>query len=104
MLVTGHRIKSQLTESIPSAVSLKTSPFIGNIVSIVIFVSALVVRLWFMTYRGVDYYGDSYHHWLISYLTATNGYVYTDFKPNTMNIVWLPLYHYANAFLIRQVS
>jgi len=100
MLVTMRRIKSQLIESIPSAASLKTSPFIENIVSIVIFTSALVVRLWFMTYRGVDYYGDSYHHWLISYLTATNGYVYTDFKPKTMNIVWLPLYHYANAFFM----
>jgi hypothetical protein len=70
MLVAMQRIKSSLIESIPSVASLKTSPFVENIVSIVIFASALVIRLWFMTYRGVDYYGDSYHHWLISYLTA----------------------------------
>ncbi|MEM1588726.1 MAG: hypothetical protein QXL69_03535 [Candidatus Bathyarchaeia archaeon] len=48
----------------------------------------------------IDYYGDSYHHWLISYLTIKNNWVYTDFKPNTMNLVWLPLYHYLTAFLM----
>ena len=79
---------------------LKTSRLIENIVSIGVFTSSLVIRLLYMIYRGVDYYGDSYHHWLISYLTATNGYVYTDFKPKTMNIVWLPLYHYVNAFFM----
>jgi 4-amino-4-deoxy-L-arabinose transferase-like glycosyltransferase len=60
---------------------------------------AALVRVW-RTFTRIDYYGDSYHHWLISYLTATNSYIYTDFKPNTMNIVWLPLYHYINAFLM----
>jgi len=100
ILVTRQGIKHQLSESIRSPDFLKTSPFIESIVSIVIFASALVIRLWLMFYRGVDYYGDSYHHWLISYLTATNGYAYTDFKPKTMNIVWLPLYHYANAFFM----
>jgi len=60
---------------------------------------AALIRVW-RTFTRIDYYGDSYHHWLISYLTATNSYIYTDFKPNTMNIVWLPLYHYINAFLM----
>jgi len=60
---------------------------------------AALTRVW-RTFTRIDYYGDSYHHWLISYLTATNSYIYTDFKPNTMNIVWLPLYHYINAFLM----
>ena len=60
---------------------------------------AALIRVW-RTFTRIDYYGDSYHHWLISYLTATNSYVYTDFKPKTMNLVWLPLYHYINAFLM----
>ena len=60
---------------------------------------AAIVRVWRVSTR-IDYYGDSYHHWLISYLTAVNNYVYTDFKPNTMNLVWLPLYHYINACLM----
>jgi len=60
---------------------------------------AALIRAW-RIFTRIDYYGDSYHHWLISYLTATNSYIYTDFKPNTMNIVWLPLYHYVNAFLM----
>ena len=60
---------------------------------------AALIRVW-RTFTRIDYYGDSYHHWLISYLTATNSYLYTDFKPDTMNIVWLPLYHYINAFLM----
>ena len=60
---------------------------------------AAMIRVW-RTFTRIDYYGDSYHHWLISYLTATNSYIYTDFKPKTMNLVWLPLYHYINAFLM----
>jgi len=60
---------------------------------------AAVARFW-RVFTRIDYYGDSYHHWLISYLTAVNNYVYTDFKPKTMNLVWLPLYHYINAFLM----
>ena len=60
---------------------------------------AAIIRFW-RTFTRIDYYGDSYHHWLISYLTATNSYIYTDFKPKTMNLVWLPLYHYINAFLM----
>ncbi|MBS7655534.1 hypothetical protein KEJ50_03430 [Candidatus Bathyarchaeota archaeon] len=62
--------------------------------------TALLFRFYRLNSMGIDYYGDSYHHWLISYLTAKNNYFYTDFKPHTMNLVWLPLYHYLIAFLM----
>lgn len=72
-------------------------------IQIVIFGSALLIRVWHMINRGLDYYGDSYHHWLVSYLTATNGYAYTSFKEE-MRIVWLPLYHYISAFLMNSIG
>lgn len=68
-------------------------------VPMAIFGSALSIRVCHMAIRGIDYYGDSYHHWLVSYLTAINGYAYTSFKGD-MRIVWLPLYHYISAFLM----
>jgi len=30
-----------------------------------------------------------------------NNFFYTDFKPKTMNLVWLPLYHYLSAFFMK---
>jgi len=65
-----------------------------------IFLIAFLFRVYRLNIMSIDYYGDSYHHWLISYLTAKNNWVYTDFKPKTMNLVWLPLYHYLIAFLM----
>jgi len=65
-----------------------------------IFLIAFLFRVYRLNLMGIDYYGDTYHHWLISYLTAKNNFIYTDFKPKTMNLVWLPLYHYLIAFLM----
>lgn len=100
MSMIRERVKGRSNEPKSSAGPLNTVGLRGSIVSIAIFSSAMVARIWQMADRGIDYYGDSYHHWLIGYLTATNGYAYTDFKQKTMNIVWLPLYHYINAFLM----
>lgn len=79
------------------------TPPIRAAIPTVIFGSALLIRICHMIIRGLDYYGDSYHHWLVSYLTATNGYAYTSFKEE-MRIVWLPLYHYISAFLMNSTG
>jgi hypothetical protein len=66
-----------------------------------IFLIALGLRVLLALSLECDWYGDSYHHWLISELTLLNGFHYSDFKPMpNMSIVWLPLYHYLTAFLI----
>lgn len=83
--------------------SLRRMPPIRVAIPIAIFGSAISIRIWHMINRGLDYYGDSYHHWLVSYLTATNGYAYASFK-EAMRIVWLPLYHYINAFLMNSTG
>jgi len=62
-----------------------------------VFAAALAIRLWHWGSVGCDWYGDSYHHWLISYLTMRNSFAYSDFKEPGMNLVWLPLYHYLSA-------
>ncbi len=85
-------------EGIRASLFRWTAP-IRAAIPIAIFGSALSIRIWHIINRRLDYYGDSYHHWLVSYLTATNGYIYTSFKEE-MRIVWLPLYHYINAFLM----
>ena len=43
-------------------------------------------------WAGLDFWGDAYHHWLISHLTLTNHWIYTDYKG--LETVWLPSYHY----------
>ncbi len=57
-----------------------------------VFVFALLVRAWVSTWI-TDFWGDSYHHWLITRLTLQNG-VYSDFKG--LEVVWTPLYHYVS--------
>lgn len=55
-----------------------------------VFVLAFLARAWTNTWL-VDFWGDSYHHWLITRLTMLNG-VYSDYKG--LETVWSPLYHY----------
>jgi hypothetical protein len=64
---------------------------------ITVFAIALAIRLWHWGSLSCDWYGDSYHHWLISYLTMENSFAYSDFKTPGMNLVWLPLFHYLSA-------
>jgi hypothetical protein len=58
-----------------------------------VFVLALAVRVWTNTWL-TDFWGDSYHHWLITRLTMQHGGVYTDYKG--LEVVWTPLYHYVS--------
>ncbi|EDN68613.1 conserved hypothetical protein, membrane [Beggiatoa sp. PS] len=53
---------------------------------------AALIRLWYAHLQVVDFWGDSYHHWMISRLILANDWGYTDYKG--MEIVWLPTYHY----------
>ncbi|MEM2988482.1 MAG: hypothetical protein QXU06_01015 [Candidatus Bathyarchaeia archaeon] len=64
---------------------------------IMVFMAALAIRIWHWSSLSCDWYGDSYHHWLISYLTMKNAFVYSDFRAPGMNLVWLPLFHYLSA-------
>ena len=52
-------------------------------------------RLFYALWAVTDFWGDSYHHWLISRLTLANDSVYTDYKG--LETVWLPGYHYLTA-------
>ncbi len=75
------------------------------ILALIVFLVALVIRSWHVTLVNyLDHNGDSYHHWLTSYLTATHGYVHTDFKGSTINVAWLPLYHYIIAVLMNMFN
>ncbi len=58
-----------------------------------VFVLAFVVRTWTNTWL-TDFWGDSYHHWLITRLTLLHGGVYSDYKG--LETVWSPLYHYVS--------
>lgn len=54
---------------------------------------ALALRLTYhIHWAGPDFWGDAYHHWLISRLTLANHWIYTDYKG--METIWLPGYHY----------
>ncbi len=64
-----------------------------QLVIILSLIVALGLRLYYHLYwAGPDFWGDSYHHWLISQLTLTNQWVYTDYKG--LETIWLPSYHY----------
>ena len=68
---------------------------------LIVFLIALVIRLWHLYEMPIDRLGESYHRWLISVLTLENNWVYTDFKPSpNMTIVWLPFPFYLTAFLM----
>jgi sialate O-acetylesterase len=51
-----------------------------------------LVRFGYGSRRIEDFWGDSYHHWLISRLTLANHWIPTDYK--SLAHVWLPLPHY----------
>lgn len=53
---------------------------------------AAALRLAYASWGLPSYWGDSYHHWLISRLTLENSWVYTDYKG--LETIWLPAYHY----------
>ncbi len=56
-------------------------------------VAALTVRLLFAYGWASDFWGDSYHHWLISRLTLAHPtWEYSGYKG--MEVIWLPTYHY----------
>lgn len=63
-----------------------------------VFVLALAVRAWTNTWL-TDFWGDSYHHWLITRLTMARGGVYSDYKG--LETVWSPLYHYLSIIPLR---
>jgi len=55
-------------------------------------VVAAGIRLFYARWSVTDFWGDAYHHWLISRLTLANDWVYADYKG--LETVWLPGYHY----------
>ncbi len=67
-------------------------------VPMLVVVCALGIRLWYMAQGFDDFWGDSYHHWLISRLTMENRWIYSDYKG--MNLIWPPVYHYLSAFVM----
>jgi len=48
----------------------------------------------------VDVWGDGVHFWLLSYLTATHGFVYQDLRPDGLQIIWLPLHPLITALVM----
>jgi hypothetical protein len=50
------------------------------------------MRLFYARWAVTDFWGDAYHHWLISRLTVENSWVYADYKG--LETIWLPGYHY----------
>jgi hypothetical protein len=61
-------------------------------------VVAAATRLVYATWAVTDFWGDSYHHWLISRLTLANDWAYADYKG--LETVWLPGYHYLTAAIM----
>ena len=59
-----------------------------RIAVLVALVVAAVTRLVYATWAVTDFWGDAYHHWLISRLTLANDWVYTDYKG--LETIWLP--------------
>ncbi|UCE12527.1 MAG: hypothetical protein JSV04_10060, partial [Candidatus Heimdallarchaeota archaeon] len=59
---------------------------------IIIFLIALILRLWYSGVGLPDYWGDSYHNYYIVKATLENGLIYDDFKMN--HFLWLPGFHY----------
>jgi hypothetical protein len=53
------------------------------------------------TTQHVDIWGDGIHFWLLSYLTATHGFVYQDLKPIGLQVIWLPLHPLIAALVMR---
>jgi hypothetical protein len=61
-------------------------------VTVITWVVAGALR-WLNSFGALpDFWGDAYHHWLISRLTLANGWVYSDYKG--METIWLPAYHF----------
>jgi hypothetical protein len=65
---------------------------------LVAFVTAIAIRALYALWSVTDFWGDAYHHWLISRLTLANHGVYTDYKG--LETVWLPGYHYLIAVVM----
>lgn len=65
------------------------------VASALVVILALAVRGWALLWI-TDFWGDSYHHWLIARLTLDHGGAYTDYKG--LQVVWPPLYHYLSIF------
>lgn len=53
---------------------------------------AICARIFYLLLDIHDFWGDSYHNWLISSMTLDNNWVYTDYKGR--ELVWLPFYRY----------
>lgn len=68
-----------------------------NKAKLYLFFISLVIRLIFGTFQNLDYWGDSYSHYLISLNILQSGNYY-DFKQN--HLFWLPGYHYFSAMLL----
>jgi len=61
----------------------------------VVVVAALVVRIAYAFADVPDFWGDSYHGWLIERLTLDHGWIYSDYKGR--EAVWFPLSRYLGA-------
>jgi hypothetical protein len=61
-------------------------------VTLLIVLIALAMRWLYATWAVADFWGDAYHHWLISRLTLAHNWRYTDYKG--LETIWLPGYHY----------
>ena len=59
---------------------------------------ALIIHALYARLAVAPFWGDAYHHWLISQLTIENGWVYSDYKG--LEQIWLPVYHYAVAIIM----
>jgi hypothetical protein len=83
----NYRAKLNLT-SLPA----KLTKLSRGQISLIVVVIALGLRGLYAWWAVADFWGDAYHHWLISRLTLNHHWRYTDYKG--LETVWLPGYHY----------
>jgi hypothetical protein len=79
-------------------------------ISLAIFAVSVALRISYLvlsvpngspTGGHVDIWGDGVHMWLLSYLTAKNNFLYTDLRPNGLQLIWLPLHPMITAFTMK---
>ena len=64
----------------------------AQIAVVLALVAGGAMRLFYAHWAVTDFWGDAYHHWLISRLTLENDWAYADYKG--LETIWLPGYHY----------
>ena len=82
-------------------------------ISLAIFAVSVALRISYLvlsvpngspTGGHVDIWGDGVHMWLLSYLTAKNKFIYTDLRPNGLQLIWLPLHPMITAFTMKLIG